>query len=147
MPPENSHALISVGQINWTGDNNNKIISPVLVLNPEVDWENIDEVANKNFDANLWGNSTAESLITHELTHLIEAQNNIPAFYDDDFAVLFEENEKKDAYKVSKYAAKNRTEFVAEYVSGKFAGKNYPKCTDDLFQKYWRGPEIDFSIN
>lgn len=42
---------------------------------------------------------------------------------------------------VSEYAANNMDDFVAEYITGRLAGKNYLKQVDELYEKY-KGPNL-----
>ena len=78
--------------------------------------------------------------ICHELAHYLHLQNSPKQFY---LCSMIKPSKKEAALikTVSEYAANNMDDFVAEYITGRLAGKNYLKQVDELYEKY-KGPNL-----
>lgn len=75
----------------------------------------------------------------HELFHIYDYENG-PSNYVGNTSI------KSDFVKsnLSQYASKNRSEFVAEYLTAKFVGRELHPALDDIYKSH-KGPDIEFA--
>lgn len=116
----------------------------VITFNPLYCWDNLEFAERRAEEINLHPSFKATNPMIHEFAHLLHVMDSPKAFY------FYAENEPEIEEKpiiqmVSDYATNNVGEFVAEYISGRLAGKTYPKVVDALYKKYG-GPDLFSSI-
>ncbi len=116
----------------------------VITFNPLYCWDNLEFAERRAEEINLHPSFKATNPMIHEFAHLLHVTDSPKAFY------FYAENEPEIEEKpiiqmVSDYATNNVGEFVAEYISGRLAGKTYPKVVDALYKKYG-GPDLFSSI-
>ncbi len=116
----------------------------VITFNPLYCWDNLEFAERRAEEINLHPSFKATNPMVHEFAHLLHVMDSPKAFY------FYAENEPEIEEKpiiqmVSDYATNNVGEFVAEYISGRLAGKTYPKVVDALYKKYG-GPDLFSSI-
>ena len=116
----------------------------VITFNPLYCWDNLEFAERRAEEINLHPSFKATNPMIHEFAHLLHVMESPKAFY------FYAENEPEIEEKpiiqmVSDYATNNVGEFVAEYISGRLAGKTYPKVVDALYKKYG-GPDLFSSI-
>ena len=116
----------------------------VITFNPLYCWDNLEFAERRAEEINLHPSFKATNPMIHEFAHMLHVMDSPKAFY------FYAENEPEIEEKpiiqmVSDYATNNVGEFVAEYISGRFAGKTYPKVVDALYKKYG-GPDLFSSI-
>ena len=116
----------------------------VITFNPLYCWDNLEFAERRAEEINLHPSFKATNPMIHEFAHLLHVMESPKAFY------FYAENEPEIEEKpiiqmVSDYATNNVGEFVAEYISGRLAGKTYPKVVDALYKKYG-GPDLFSTI-
>ena len=116
----------------------------VITFNPLYCWDNLEFAERRAEEINLHPSFKATNPMIHEFAHMLHVMDSPKAFY------FYAENEPEIEEKpiiqmVSDYATNNVGEFVAEYISGRLAGKTYPKVVDALYKKYG-GPDLFSSI-
>lgn len=116
----------------------------VITFNPLYCWDNLEFAERRAEEINLHPSFKATNPMIHEFAHLLHVMDSPKAFY------FYAENEPEIEEKpiiqmVSDYATNNVGEFVAEYISGRLAGKTYSKVVDALYKKYG-GPDLFSSI-
>lgn len=116
----------------------------VITFNPLYCWDNLEFAERRAEEINLHPSFKATNPMIHEFAHLLHVMDSPKAFY------FYAENEPEIEEKpiiqmVSDYATNNVGEFVAEYISGRLAGKTYPKVVDALYKKYG-GPDLFSTI-
>lgn len=116
----------------------------VITFNPLYCWDNLEFAERRAEEINLHPSFKAANPMIHEFAHLLHVMDSPKAFYF--YAKNEPEIEEKPIIQmVSDYATNNVGEFVAEYISGRLAGKTYPKVVDALYKKYG-GPDLFSSI-
>lgn len=116
----------------------------VITFNPLYCWDNLEFAERRAEEINLHPSFKATNPMIHEFAHLLHVMESPKAFYF--YAKNEPEIEEKPIIQmVSDYATNNVGEFVAEYISGRLAGKTYPKVVDALYKKYG-GPDLFSSI-
>ncbi len=113
---------------------------PILYLNKNFDWKNMENVRETDYRGNYHPSPKAKSSLEHELSHFIAITESPEASYN---SSKLQHNEKdiKTVKKVSKYAVKNASEFIAEYIAGRLNGQEYDEDTTKLYKQYL-GPDL-----
>jgi hypothetical protein len=87
-------------------------------------WDKLQSKLDAKFNEGHLSTNAKGALITHELAHQMLGDLGNKEF---------DENEKKIAAQVSKYAATNHDEFVAEFLAGTLGGAKYSDDVKQLF--------------
>ena len=87
-------------------------------------WDKLQSVIDRKHDLGIAASKEKGYLILHELAHKLLGDFGNKALSD---------REKAIASKVSKYAATNNDEFVAEFIAGSLGGKQYSDDVKELF--------------
>ena len=111
-----------------------------VLFNKNYDWENLEQNARESYLEGFHSEYSPYHAICHELAHYLHLQNSPKQFY---LCSMIKPSKKEAALikTVSEYAANNMDDFVAEYITGRLAGKNYLKQVDELYEKY-KGPNL-----
>lgn len=111
-----------------------------ILFNKNYDWENLEQNARESYLEGFHSEYSPYHAICHELAHYLHLQNSPKQFY---LCSMIKPSKKEAALikTVSEYAANNMDDFVAEYITGRLAGKNYLKQVDELYEKY-KGPNL-----
>lgn len=111
-----------------------------ILFNRNYDWENLEQNARESYLEGFHSEYSPYHAISHELAHYLHLQNAPKQFY---LCSMIKPSKKEAALikTVSEYAANNMDDFVAEYITGRLAGKNYLKQVDELYEKY-KGPNL-----
>ena len=111
-----------------------------ILFNKNYDWENLEQNARESYLEGFHSEYSPYHAICHELAHYLHLQNAPKQFY---LCSMIKPSKKEAALikTVSEYAANNMDDFVAEYITGRLAGKNYLKQVDELYEKY-KGPNL-----
>ena len=111
-----------------------------ILFNKNYDWENLEQNARESYLEGFHSEYSPYHAICHELAHYLHLQNSPKQFY---LCSMIKPSKKEAALikTVSEYAANNMDDFVAEYITGRLAGKNYLKQVDELYEKYI-GPNL-----
>lgn len=111
-----------------------------ILFNKNYDWENLEQNARESYLEGFHSEYSPYHAICHELAHYLHLQNSPKQFY---LCSMIKPSKKEAALikTVSDYAANNMDDFVAEYITGRLAGKNYLKQVDELYEKY-KGPNL-----
>ena len=111
-----------------------------ILFNRNYDWENLEQNARESYLEGFHSEYSPYHAICHELAHYLHLQNSPKQFY---LCSMIKPSKKEAALikTVSEYAANNMDDFVAEYITGRLAGKNYLKQVDELYEKY-KGPNL-----
>lgn len=111
-----------------------------ILFNKNYDWENLEQNARESYLEGFHSEYSPCHAICHELAHYLHLQNSPKQFY---LCSMIKPSKKEAALikTVSEYAANNMDDFVAEYITGRLAGKNYLKQVDELYEKY-KGPNL-----
>ena len=111
-----------------------------ILFNKNYDWENLEQNARESYLEGFHSEYSPYHAICHELAHYLHLQNSPKQFY---LCSMIKPSKKEAALikTVSEYAANNMDDFVAEYITGRHAGKNYLKQVDELYEKY-KGPNL-----
>lgn len=111
-----------------------------ILFNKNYDWENLEQNARESYLEGFHSEYSSYHAICHELAHYLHLQNSPKQFY---LCSMIKPSKKEAALikTVSEYAANNMDDFVAEYITGRLAGKNYLKQVDELYEKY-KGPNL-----
>lgn len=111
-----------------------------ILFNKNYDWENLEQNARESYLEGFHSEYSPHHAICHELAHYLHLQNSPKQFY---LCSMIKPSKKEAALikTVSEYAANNMDDFVAEYITGRLAGKNYLKQVDELYEKY-KGPNL-----
>lgn len=111
-----------------------------ILFNKNYDWENLEQNARESYLEGFHSEYSPYHAICHELAHYLHLQNSPKQFY---LCSMIKLSKKEAALikTVSEYAANNMDDFVAEYITGRLAGKNYLKQVDELYEKY-KGPNL-----
>lgn len=111
-----------------------------ILFNKNYDWENLEQNARESYLEGFHSEYSPYHAISHELAHYLHLQNSPKQFY---LCSMIKPSKKEAALikTVSEYAANNMDDFVAEYITGRLAGKNYLKQVDELYEKY-KGPNL-----
>lgn len=106
-----------------------------------VAWKNMAEYQKKAFESGWSSSSHPNHVIWHELAHAkVKRDNPDRDHFLKNLKPLFDSVFKDKASRVSRYAATNGHEFVAEVYAARRAGR---KLDDDIldYYKYLKGPE------
>ena len=111
-----------------------------ILFNKNYDWENLEQNARESYLEGFHSEYSPYHAICHELAHYLHLQNSPKQFY---LCSMIKPSKKEAALikTVSEYAANNMDDFVAEYITGRLAGKNYLNQVDELYEKY-KGPNL-----
>ncbi len=104
-----------------------------LVLNSNYNWQDSGITSKLRIKNSLSG-SSLKHLIVHELAHVLHS-----SYCPYEYLIYSLHDTNKKALirsKVSKYLADSGTEFVAEYIAGRLAGKKYSPVVDKLYANY-----------
>ena len=106
----------------------------IIYLNRDLNWNDYPKIRRKQAIYREKSAPDMKDLIIHELAHYLHSVSS-PNKY------MKYMSSPTCADEVSGYACKNNREFVAEYITGKMAGKKYSGEVDDMY-KIYGGPDI-----
>ena len=106
----------------------------IIYLNRDLNWNDYPKIRRKQAIYRKKSAPDMKDLIIHELAHYLHSVNSLNKY-------LKYISSPSCASEVSGYACKNNKEFVAEYITGRMAGKKYSSEVDDMY-KIYGGPDI-----
>ena len=129
----------------WYDD---KLKKRIISINPNMENQSSRGTKMSYNNGELASDKVKNSLFMHELVHWLNGKD-LPEEYVSTVhrAIKFSDEQGSGRYaatKVSSYAYEDPEEFLAEYVSGRMDGHKYPKITNLLFERLWKGPHLTF---
>jgi hypothetical protein len=114
-----------------------------LFLNPKFDWVNIEERIKNNFTKGNLAYDKPEGLIYHELAHYFHAKSDWGGYKSACKQTPFLHEKIIMESEVSKLAASDFGEFVAEVFAAKMLGKEFSENIKNIYNKFaYYGPKI-----